>query len=251
MLDFFQIKQHRIVFSVLAGLAGIIMILMIISGISSFSGEGRTSSDNLIYFSGQGKVYTKPDIVFVDFSVVTQGANIDSVQEANTQKMNNVIEFLKGFGIEEKDIKTTNYNLYPQYNYENNRIPQIIGYQINQTLSVKIREIDKAGEILKKVVNTGINQVNSFRFGVEDDEVIKEEARKIAIEDAKQKAEALASEIGIRLGKVVGFSENSNDIVPMYDSYKAYGMGGASGTPNVEAGENEIIVNVTLTYEIK
>jgi len=253
MLDFFQIKQHRIVFSILAGLVGIIMILMVISGISTFVKKGTLEdgvSNNTISFTGEGKVYTTPDIVFVDFSVVTQGADINNVQEDNTKKMNKVIDFLKGFGIEEKDIKTTNYNLYPQYTYENNQIPQIMGYQISQTLSVKIRKIDQAGEILKKVVNTGINQVNSFYFGVENDEAAKEQAREIAIEEAKKKAEKLASQIGIKLGKIIGFSDNSNNYPVMYDSYKAYGMG-RGGTPNIQAGENEITINVTLIYEIK
>lgn len=253
MLDFFQIKPHRTIFSIFAGLIIIIMAIMIISGISTFLGEGRignNANSNAISFTGEGKVYTTPDIAFVDFSVVTQGTDINNVQDENTKKMNKVTEFLKGFGIEEKDIKTTNYNLYPQYTYENNQIPQIMGYQISQTLSVKIRKIDQAGEILKKVVSTGINQVNSFYFGVENDEEIKEQARQIAIEDAKKKAEKLASQIGIKLGKITGFSENSGGYpVPMYGSYKeASGMGG--GTPNVQAGENEIIVNVTLTYKI-
>jgi uncharacterized protein len=256
MLDFFQIKQHRIVFSILAILIGLVLLLFIAMGISALTNRGDNSeysgnNVNQISFTGEGKVYTSPDIAFVDFSVVTQGTNIDKVQDDNTKKMNKVVEYLKSFGIEEKDIKTTNYNLYPQYTYENNQIPQIMGYQINQTLSVKIRKIDQAGEILKNVVNAGINQVNSFYFGVENDEEIKEQARQIAIETAKKKAEKMASQIGIRLGKIIGFSESSGGYpVPMYDSYKASGMGG-SGTPNIQAGENEIIVNVTLNYEVK
>ena len=253
MLDFFQIKQHRIVFSILAGLVGIIMIIMIVSGVLTFIKKGtldERTDNNVISFTGEGKAYIKPDTAFVDLSVVTQGADINNVQDENTKKMNKVITFLKGFGIEEKDIKTTNYNLYPQYTYENNQIPQIMGYQINQTLSVKIRKIDQAGDILKKVVSTGINQVNSFYFGVENDEEIKAQAREIAIKDAKSKAETLASQLGIKLGKISGFSENSGGYPVMYDSYKASGMGGG-GTPNVLAGENEIVVNITLTYKIK
>lgn len=256
MLDLFQIKQHRIAFSILAILVGIVLILMIISAIIAFAGKGGVgrgnNNSNTINFTGEGKVYTKPDIAFVDFSVVTQGTDINDVQDANTKKMNNVVDFLKGFGIEEKDIKTTNYNLYPQYTYENNKIPQIMGYQINQTLSVKIRKIDQAGEILKKVVSTGINQVNSFYFGVENDEQMKEQARQAAIEDAKKKAEKMAAQIGIRLGRIVGFIENSGGYpAPMYDYAKGYGIGGGGGTPNIQAGENEIIMNVTLIYEIK
>lgn len=254
MLDFFQIKQHRIVFSIFAGLVIIIMVIMIVSGILVFLGKNKSGSNaytNTIAFDGEGKVFTKPDIAFVDFSVVTQGTRVKDVQEANTQKMNKVITFLKDSGIEEKDIKTTNYNLYPQYNYENYKIPQIIGYQISQTLSIKARNLDKIGEILEGVVDVGINQVNFLYFGVEDDEQVKEQARKMAIDDAKEKAQKLAKELGIKLGKLTNFYENvSGYPVPMY-SYKESGMGGGGTTPDIQTGENEIIVNITLTYEVK
>jgi uncharacterized protein YggE len=166
--------------------------------------------------------------------------------------MNKVINFLKDSGIDEKDIKTTNYNLYPQYTYENNKIPQIMGYQINQTLNIKIRNLDKIGTILEGGVSTGINQVNSLYFGVENDEQLKEEARKMAIDDAKKKAEVLASQLGVRLIKITGFSDNTVGYpVPMYDAYKGYGVGGGGGTPDIQTGQNEITVNVTITYKIK
>src|SRR4030042_6533168 len=103
---------------------------------------------NAISFSGEGKVFTKPDIALVTLSVVTEGKNVSDVQSRNTQKINSVIDFLKKFGVEEKDIKTTNYNLYPRYSYEPVKIPQIIGYEISQSLEVKIRNLDKVGEIL-------------------------------------------------------------------------------------------------------
>jgi len=253
MLDFFQIKQHRIIFSVFAGLIIVIMVIMVISGVLTFLGRGKTgygnTNNNLIYFNGEGKVYTKPDIAFVDFSVVTQGVRIKDVQEANTSKMNNIITFLKKSGIEEKDIKTTSYSLYPQYVYEESKIPQISGYQINQTVSIKIRDLTKVGDILQDAVGWGVNQVNSLYFGVENDEQLKEQAREMAIKDAKAKAEKLASQIGIKLGKIIGFSESGNGYIPIYK--EGYGVGGGSASPDIQAGESEIVVNVTLTYEIK
>lgn len=254
MLDFFQIKQHRIVFSILAILVGLVLIIMVTSGVLMFLGktksENGNANNNLIYFSGEGKLYTKPDTAFADFSVVTEGSDINNVQEANTKKMNKVIAFLKDSGIDEKDIKTTNYNLYPQYTYEESKTPQISGYQINQMLSIKIRDLNKVGEILKGVVKTGVNQISTLYFGVENDEQLKEQAREMAIKDAKKKAEKSASQIGIKLGKIIGFSESTNGYpVPIYKG--EYGVGGGGGTPDIQTGENEIVVNVTLTYEIK
>jgi len=257
MLDFFQIKQHRIVFSILAILVGLVLLLFIAMGISALTNKNNgseysRSNANQISFTGEGKVYSNPDTAFIDFSVVTQGTDISNVQDSNTKKMNKVIDFLKSFGIEDKDIKTTNYGLYPQYTYENNQIPQIMGYQITQTLSVKIRKTDTIGDILKKGVTMGINQVNSLYFGIENDEQLKEQARQLAIADAKKKADVMASQIGIKLGKIVGFSENTSGYpVPvMYDA-KASGMGGGGSSPNVQTGENEITLSVTIIYEIK
>jgi uncharacterized protein YggE len=253
MLDFFKIPQHRIIFSILAALIGILLVIGIIFGFLILAHGVRNGLDgtNTITFSGEGKISTKPDTAFVDFSVVTQGTKISDVQSANTEKMNKVTEFLKGYGIEDKDIKTTNYNLYPQYNYENYRVPQIIGYQITQTLSIKIKNLEKVGEIMEKVVALGINQVNSLYFGVEDDEQLKEQARDLAIADAKEKAETLALQLGIRLGRLKGFSETvSGYPVPIYDAAKAYGMGGGNA-PEIQTGESEIVIDVMLTYEMR
>ena len=163
--------------------------------------------------------------------------------------MNKVIDFLKGFGIEDKDIKTINYNIYPRYNYENRVIPQIIGYEITQTLEVKVRNLEKVGDILDKSVGAGINQVSSLRFWIDKDEDLKADARKLAIEDAKKKAGTLASNLGIKLVKLTGFTEDTGYYpVPMYK--EAVGMGGGGEAPNIQIGENEIIVNVSLIYEI-
>jgi uncharacterized protein YggE len=184
-------------------------------------------------------------------SVVTEGRNIKDVQDKNTKKMNAVIDFLKGFGIEDKDIKTINYNIYPRYNYENRIIPEIIGYEISQTLEVKVRNLEKVGDILDKSVGVGINQVSSLRFWIDKDEDLKEQARKLAIDDAKEKAKNLASNLGVKLVNLVGFTEDNGYYpVPTYTK-EAGGVGGGEvAAPDVQTGENEIIINVSLIYEI-
>lgn len=253
MLDFFQIKPHRIVFSIFAILIALVLLIMIVSGvmvvINGIRGRGGDDYKNTISVQGQGKVYAKPDIAIVDLSVVTEGKNIKDVQDRNTKKMNGVIDFLKDFGIEDKDIKTINYQIYPRYNYENRVIPEIIGYEITQTLEIKIRNLEKIGEILDKSVGAGINQVSSLRFWIDKDDELKEEARKIAIDDAKKKAKNLASELGIKLIKLTGYNDDSSYYpVPVYR--EELGIGGGGPAPEIQTGENEIVVNVSLIYEI-
>ncbi|MFZ5559403.1 MAG: SIMPL domain-containing protein [Patescibacteria group bacterium] len=244
-------KEYKILFLLFIAIVSCLFIVLIVSGIFGIInkikfGDERVYRDT-ISIQGQGKVYAKPDIAIINLSVITEGKYIKDVQDRNTRKMNGVIDFLKSFGIEEKDIKTINYNIYPKYVYQEGVVPWISGYEINQTLEVKIRNLEKIGEILEKSVSAGINQVSSLRFWVDKDEDLKEQARKLAIEDAKKKADKLASNLGIKLVKLTGFTEDTGYYpVPLYRE----GIGGGGETPTIETGENEIIVNVSLIYEI-
>lgn len=251
MLD---IKEHKVGFFVFMSIVACLFVVLIVSqaiGIVNKVKQGRyigadVAYKNTISVQGEGKIYTKPDIAVMNLSVVTQGKSINDVQDENTEKMNDVVDFLKDFGIEDKNIKTIDYRIYPQYNYENRKIPEIIGYEITQTLEVKVKEMDKIGSILDEAVGVGINQISSLRFSVEDDEEFKQEARALAIQDAKEKAEKLAKELGVRLIKISGYSEGDS-----YD-YRVFGeVGiGGGGSPQIQTGENEISVNVVLIYEI-
>jgi len=258
MFKFCEQKQHKTIFSILGIIVVCLFLVLIVSGIVGIISKikeshyigANTPYAQTISVQGQGKVYAKPDIAIIDMSVVTEGRNIKDVQDKNTKKMNTVIDFLKGFGIEDKDIKTINYNIYPRYNYENRIIPEIIGYEISQTLELKVRNLEKVGDILDKSVGAGINQVSSLRFWIDKDEDLKEQARKLAIEDAKQKAKKLASNLEIKLVKLVGFSEDSGVYYPVSAYKEAAGMGGGGTTPDIQTGENKIIINVSLIYEI-
>ena len=247
-------KQYRLFFGILGGVIICLFLVLIISNIFGIInkikfGDERVYRDT-ISIQGQGKVYAKPDIAIVNLSVVTEGRNIKDVQDRNSKKMNGVIDFLKGFEVEDKDIKTINYQIYPRYNYENRVVPQIISYEITQTLEVKVRNLEKVGEVLEKSVSAGINQVSSLRFWIDKDEEIKEEARKLAIEDGKKNADKLASELGIKLLKLSGYSDDSSYYpMPLYKG-EFGGVGGGGEVPDIQTGENEIIVNVNLIYEI-
>lgn len=247
-------SKYKTLVLTITGLVAILLVVLavnyfmdIITKIKAYPYIGLSNYTNTITISGQGKVYAKPDIGIVNLSVVTEGSQIKAVQKENAAKMNKIIEFLKGFGIEEKDIKTTNYNLYPRYNYEGRKIPQIIGYEITQTLEVKVRNLETVGDILERSVENGINQVNSLRFWVDDDKALKDEARILAINDAKEKARKLSEQLGIRLDKIISYNDDNGYDYPVYRGLEAIG---GSGAPQVEVGENEILVNVTLIYEI-
>lgn len=209
------------------------------------------TTTNTVSFSGEGKVVTKPDIAKVQLSIVTEALTSKVAQDDNSKKSKAVTDYLQKQGLGEKDIKTTGYSIYPQYKYpQYGGRPTITGYQVNQSMEVKVRDLDKASNILDGVVSAGANQVNGLSFEIDNPEALKTEARTKAIADAKKKASELQSQVGISLGKIVNFSENTGGYpIPTYYETKASGID--RGGPSLPAGENEITVNITLTYQIK
>ncbi|MBU2036949.1 SIMPL domain-containing protein [Patescibacteria group bacterium] len=217
--------------------------------------EGRYMGQGLQYKNtisvvGEGKVVAKPDIGQVSLSVVSDAKTVAAAQKDNTEKMNKITQAMKDLGIEEEDLKTTSYNVMPRYQYSAGR-STIIGYEVTQTLDVKIRDLAKVGEILDKAAGAGANQVGSLTFTFDNPESLQSEARQKAITQAKQKAKDLAASLGVNLGKVTSFSENSvGQPSPMYADEAIMGKGGGGGMPEIQTGQNEIEISVYITYEI-
>ena len=180
--------------------------------------------------------------------------------------MNKVIDFVKNQGVEEKNIKTIYFNIYPRYEY---RQPSdlteisfyssgkrvLVGYEITQQIEVRIRDLEKIGNIIEGATSAGANDVGNLYFTIDNEEELKKQARAQAIEKAKEKAKELAVQLDFKLGKIIDFSENG--YIP-YDDY-GYGKGGGvmmeaaelPVAPEIETGENKITVNVTLTIETR
>lgn len=221
-------------------------------------------STNTVTFTGEGRVQATPDIALADFSIVTTSKTSKAAQDANSAKSKAVTDFLKKQGVEDKDISTTGYNIYPQYaspkvyfdrtavlDLDNDQ-PKITGYTVNQNFQVKIRNLEKASAIVDGLVAAGVNQVNNLQFQVENPEAVKAEARQEAVADAKKKARDLENQIGLRLGRIVNFQENIGGYpIAMYSRAFEGGGGGYGGGPELPPGQNEITVSVTMTYQIK
>jgi uncharacterized protein YggE len=193
----------------------------------------------------------------VSIGIITEGLTVDQIQKENTNKMNNIIKAVKDqFKIDDKDIKTTNYSINPKYDWSNGK-QRIIGYMINQNISLKVRNFDQVGNILSKASELGANSVNGPTFTIDDPEVYKAQAREKAIAQAKEKAKVLSNQVGINLGKIINFSEGYGGIPNVaYDSYMSAGLGGAMEqkalpSPDIQAGSDEVQVNVSISYEIK
>jgi len=219
-------------------------------------------SENVITVSATSEVYAKPDLALSVFSVLSEAKTVAEALEDNTTKMNAIIAFVKGQGVEEKDIKTTNFNVSPRYEWYESRsctssyCPSgervLIGYEVSQSLQVKIRDLAKVGDIIEGAAEAGANQIGELQFTIDNEDLLKEEARGKAIEEAKAKADSLADQLGIRLIKITHFSESGETptYYPSYAKSEALGMGGGADV-SIETGENKISVTVTLTYQIR
>ncbi len=206
-----------------------------------------------ITVSGEGKTQITPDIATDSFSVVSQGSDAVKVQQDNTVKMNAAIDFLKAQGIKAADIKTTGYNLYPRYSYDRNGGSQKIeGYELTQTVTFKIRDLTKIGSILVGLVQAGVNQTGSLEYSIEYPERQQAVARQQAFSDAYVKARDMAAANGVRLARVITFSESNNG--PVYYYAKAMPMAAdmaGAPAPTTEPGTQDTSVSVSVTYEIR
>lgn len=223
----------------------------------------QTASINV---SGEGEVFAKPDIATFSFSVTTEGADAATAQEESAEAINDILTYLEEEGVAERDIKTEHYNLNPRYDYVRSvcntdgfcppgeRV--LRGYEATQTVQVKVRDIDEAGTLISGAGTRGATNVSSLRFTIDDDDVYREEARAAAIQEAKEKAEKLADDLGVRLVRIMHFNENQGGYPMPY--YAMDGRGGADmaveeaeSAPNLPTGENTFRSNVNITYEIR
>ncbi len=216
-------------------------------------------TNNLERFSvnGSGTVYAKADIANLEVGLKT-GAKKTAAEATvdSTNKMNSIIAELKKLGIEDKDIKTSNYNLNPVYNYTQDKGQELVGYEVNQNVTLKIRDLSKIGDVIAKTTEKGANQVGNVSFTIDDEFALKNQARELAIKKAKEKAELIASQSGLKLGELKGVYENADQGMPIMMSYtnakmESDAMGGGIASPSIQSGQNEIKVDVTLTYEVK
>jgi len=264
--QFSELKNLKTIFGIFAILFLVSITAWFGVGVWSKITSGVDQNPATITVSGDGEIYAKPDLGIVDFSVVTEKKTVAEAMAENTTQMNAVTEAIKAQGVEAKDIKTINFSIYPKYEYKQSSACTIsycpsgkqvlVGYEITNQLEVKVRNLDKVGDIVQKATDAGANQVGNLQFTIDEEDAFKAQARQEAINKAKDKAEELASQLGVKLVKIISFSENGNYPI-YYNDYMttAKGMGGGAAesvpAPQIETGQNKITSSVSITYEIK
>jgi uncharacterized protein len=262
MEHFFSSKVNRILASAVLGL--VVLALGAYAYFTIQQSRYLYTGPTTISVTGEAEVNSVPDIGQFSFSVVADGVDAKSAQEASATKINEIIAALEAAGVARADIKTEYFSLSPKFRYETQpciagmycpgeSVPD--GFEVSQTIMIKVRTLDNSGMLLGLVGDNGATNISDFTTSVDDDASQKDEARKLAIADAREKAEVLAESLGVRLTKMVGYYEDEQGtIYPYYG-----GMGGdmmmakedMAVAPDVPVGENTTVSRVTLTYQVK
>jgi len=234
---------------------------------------GESATPATISFSGHGEVNAVPDIANIYFTISKDAKTADTAQNGVAEIEKTALDFLKSKDIADKDIKTENVSVYPKYEYVRTLCPQtevgapatvsydcgnskrvLSGYTASESITVKIRKVDDAGTVMQGLGLAGVSNLSGPNFAIDKEDELKAEARKLAIDEAKAKAESLAKDLGVRLVKIVNFNESGNNYPMMYATDMAMAKSSGERAPapaELPKGENTISSDVTITYEIR
>lgn len=233
--------------------AALLTFSVLITGCSLIPTASTEKPIRTMDVSGSGIIELTPDIARVNIGVRSQSPNAADALEENNASAEGIIKSLMAIGIEQQDIQTRNFNIYPQQNREpgpDGEIEERQIFVVENTVSVTVRNLDSLGEVLAAVVEEGANTIHGVTFDVQDRESALEESRKLAIDDAKAQAQAIAETAGVSLGPIRTISINENGgIVPVPRAVEMEMPQG--GSVPISTGQLTIRVTADLTYEIE
>jgi hypothetical protein len=240
-------------------IVGVIAVLgmLIMSSCSAAATPGNVSvtsnQQTGLWVNGEGKITVTPDLAILTLGIESQDTSVSVAQAKAVEAMNKVIQALKAQGIEDKDIQTQYYNISQVTNWEYSK-ETIIGYRVTNTVTVKVHDITKPGQIIDAVVEAGgdLTRINGISFTLEEPAPKYVEARALAMEHAMKKAQEMADKTGIKLGKITYITESSGNYSPQYRNYVMAdsAMGVPEAATSISIGELEITATVNIAYAI-
>ncbi len=264
--------NQKVIWNIGAGVGILAIIFLAVISIKEFKSIGYVGKNdqtiNTITVSGKAETFKKPDIATFSFSVTENALLVADAQTKAATKVDNALKSIRTAGVDDKDVKTISYSINPHYEYQDGLCTQtypqtcrpgksiLAGYEVSQSIQVKVRDLSKAGTIFGSIGALGVQSVDSLSFSIDNIDAVKDQIRGEAIIDAQKKADILARQLGVSLVRVNSFYDSSDQGNPM-----SYGIGGGGNvisardvslaTPSIPAGENKVTSNVTITYEIK
>ena len=217
------------------------------------SAEEAKAEKATIAVGGHGEVRVTPDTAIVTIGAMTSGLTAREALDANNKAMAAIVASLKSAGIDNKDIQTSGFSVGPRYDYGQNNTgqpPKVVGYDVNNSVTVMVRKLDILGKVLDTAVSEGSNVLNGVSFTLADPEPRRDEARKAAVADARRKAELYAAAAGVALGNVIIIGEAGGYQPPVPVYAKTMAADAASSVP-VAAGEQIVAADINIVWAIK
>lgn len=209
------------------------------------------SLERTISVSGSGTASAPPDMATVQTGVTTKSSSAKEALAANNREMEQVMQVLRGKNIDDRDIQTSGFNVYPDYRRDNRgRSTEIAGYVVSNQLRVRIRNLSRLGEILDALVQAGSNQLSGITFGIDKPTTVMNQARKNAVDDARGRAELYAQATGTKVGRILSISEQTVHVPRPQFQARAMAMEAASSVP-VATGEQEISATINVVYALE
>lgn len=231
----------------------LIIVSMIVIGLlaacSPTAAPASGKNERSMTVSGTGRVTVVPDIASINIGVRSEAEAVTDALDSNTAQANAISEALQELGVAEEDIQTSNFNVYPADRYDP-MTGQVEGryFVVENTVNVTVRDLSSLGEVLTAVVEAGANNIYGINFDVENRESAIAEARQLAIEDAKTKAESIAEEAGVELGEILSIGVYTGSTPTIY--YDAKGGAYSEAAVPIAAGTLSITMEANLTYSI-
>lgn len=204
--------------------------------------------------SGTGRATVTPDRFSFHVGVQTVAATIDDAVAENNRRVQSVIAALRKAGAQDKDIQTAQFTIYPQQDYQEGKLPRILGYQVSNTIIVRSDKVGEAGRLLGVAVGAGVNHSSGINFEVSDPARGRDQGLRAAFEDARAKATLLAQAAGRTLGRAVTISEgvqHPQPPQPMMRREAALQVAAVTGDVPVATGTQEVVYTVTATFELR
>lgn len=234
-----------------AGFAAIVAATLVLPGLA---GAQAVDGQRSITVTGSGEAWGKPDQAQVSAGVQTRAATVAEASRENQAVVDRMMDALEDQGIEARDIRTANYNIWPEQNHGDPRqgdgSVRITGYRVSNIVTVTVRDIEKVGQVIAAVTEAGANSVHGVQFTVEDSAGLEERAREAAITDARARAESLAELAGVELGDVLQISMTNGGgwPRPMMARMEA---ADAATVPGISPGEQSVNVQVQVSFAIR
>jgi uncharacterized protein YggE len=201
--------------------------------------------------SATGEATRVPDLAIISAGVVTRQTTATAAIQENAGRMERVLSALKRAGIEERDVQTSSINLNPEYRYQENRAPQLVGYTASNQVSIRFRDIRNTGKILDALVAEGANQINGPTLTIDKPEAALDEARLKALTNGRARADVYARALGRRVARIVAISESGGSYPvppPMPMMMEARAQGGDS---KILPGEQKLQVTLSIVFDLQ